>query len=61
MHHGSMFNTPDTSAVLARLGTLMTDGDFGAVVARRYSLDNLAEAHRAVMADSYLGKLVVTF
>jgi NADPH2:quinone reductase len=59
VHHVSMFNTPDTSAVLESLATLMADGEIGAVVARRYSLDSVAEAHRAVMEDSYLGKLVV--
>jgi NADPH2:quinone reductase len=60
MHHVSMFNTPDTGAVLARLGTLMAEGTLSAVVAREYSLEAVAEAHRAVVADSYLGKLVVT-
>jgi NADPH2:quinone reductase len=59
MHHVSMFNTPDTSGVLADLAGLMADRDFGAVVARRYSLDDVTEAHRAVLEDSYLGKLVV--
>ncbi|MFC7134957.1 MULTISPECIES: NADPH:quinone reductase [Salinibaculum] len=58
-HHVSMFNTPDVGAVLDSLATLMADGDLAAVVARRYSLDNVDEAHRAVVEDSYLGKLVV--
>jgi NADPH2:quinone reductase len=60
VHHVSMFNTPDIGAVLERLGRLVADGELTAVVARRYGLDEVPEAHRAVMADSYLGKLVVT-
>jgi NADPH2:quinone reductase len=59
MHHVSMFNTPDMAAVLERLATLLADGEVGAVVARRYALDDVAEAHRAVAEDSFLGKLVV--
>jgi NADPH2:quinone reductase len=59
MHHVSMFNTPDTSAVLGRLGSLLANGDVGAVVARRYALDGVADAHRAIADDSFLGKLVV--
>ncbi len=59
VHHVSMFNTPDVSAVLTDLATLMADDALTAVVARRYDLDGVADAHRAVLADSYLGKLVV--
>jgi len=59
VHHVSMFNTPDIGAVLADLASLVADGDLQAVVARRYDLDDVAEAHRAVLEDSYLGKLVV--
>ena len=59
VHHVSMFNTPDIGAVLSNLAGLMADGELTGVVARRYSLDDVAEAHRAVLADSYLGKLVV--
>ena len=60
LHHVSMFNTPDVAGVLGRLTTLVADDEVTAAVAREYSLDDVAEAHRAVMADSYLGKLVVT-
>ncbi|MHB9286332.1 NADPH:quinone reductase [Halobacteriales archaeon Cl-PHB] len=60
VHHTSMFNTPDTAAVLERLGTLLADGGIEPVVARRYDLDGVREAHRAVIEDSFLGKLVVT-
>ena len=59
VHHVSMFNTPDIGAVCARLATLMADDDVAGIVARRYSLDDVADAHRAVLEDSYLGKLVV--
>ena len=59
VHHVSMFNTPDLSAVLERLATLLEDDELTAVVAREYGLDDVDEAHRSVMEDSYLGKLVV--
>jgi len=59
VRHVSMFNTPDFSAVLGRLAGLMTDGDLTAAVARTYDLDEVAESHRAVLEDSFFGKLVV--
>jgi NADPH2:quinone reductase len=59
VHHVSMYNTSDIGAVLARLAPLLADGELTAVVAREYGLDEVAEAHRAVLEDSYLGKLVV--
>lgn len=58
-HHVSMFNTPDIGAVLDRLGSLAERGDVSPEIARRYGLDEVGEAHRAVLEDSYLGKLVV--
>ncbi|WP_247009367.1 NADPH:quinone reductase [Halorientalis litorea] len=60
VHHVSMFNTPDVGGVLARLASLAADGDVAAEVARTYDLSDVAEAHRAVLEDSYFGKLVVT-
>jgi len=57
--HVSMFNTPDMGGVLARLGRLVADGELTAVVAREYDLSGVGEAQRAVMEDSFLGKLVV--
>ncbi|WP_340101665.1 NADPH:quinone reductase [Salinibaculum salinum] len=60
VHHVSMFNTPDIGAVLSNLATLLGNGDLSGIVARRYALDDVGEAHRAVLEDSYLGKLVVT-
>ena len=59
VHHVSVFNTPDIGAVLSRLATLLADGDLTGVVARRYPLADVADAHRAVMDESYFGKLVV--
>ncbi|MFB6113647.1 MAG: NADPH:quinone reductase [Halodesulfurarchaeum sp.] len=56
----SMFNTPDMGAVLSRLATLMADGRIVPDVARTYDLEDAAEAQRAVMADSFFGKLVVS-
>ncbi|AKU08482.1 NADPH:quinone reductase [Haloferax gibbonsii] len=56
----SMFNTPDLSAPLRELAGQMGAGEFEIDVARTYDLDEAAEAHRAVMEDSFLGKLVIT-
>lgn len=55
----SMFNTPDFARVLGRLAGLMVDGDLAPEIARRYDLDEVAEAQRAVMEDRFVGKLVV--
>ncbi|MDZ7746387.1 MAG: NADPH:quinone reductase [Halobacteriales archaeon] len=55
----SMFNTPDTSAVLSRLAGMVARGDIEPVVAREYALDDIADAHRDVLSDSVLGKFVV--
>ncbi|MFD1588975.1 NADPH:quinone reductase [Halorientalis brevis] len=59
VEHVSMFNTPDMGAVLDRLAVLMADGNLDAEIAHTYDLDGIAEAHRAVLEDSYFGKLVV--
>ncbi|AFK20157.2 NADPH:quinone reductase [Haloferax mediterranei ATCC 33500] len=56
----SMFNTPELAVPLRELAGLMETGDFEIEVARTYDLDEAAEAHRAVMEDSFLGKLVIT-
>ncbi|MFC7202316.1 NADPH:quinone reductase [Haloferax namakaokahaiae] len=56
----SMFNTPDLSAPLRELAGQMGAGEFEIDVARTYDLDEAGEAHRAVMEDSFLGKLVIT-
>ncbi|MFC7255665.1 NADPH:quinone reductase [Haloplanus litoreus] len=56
----SMFNTPELSAPLGRVARLMGTGDLEIEVARTDDLAEVADAHRDVMADSFLGKLVVT-
>jgi len=55
----SMFNTPDLRVPLRGVAHLMSTGDLSIELARRYGLDEAAEAQRAVMADSFLGKLVI--
>ena len=59
VHHVSMFNTPDISAILDRLARLLERGDVRPVVAERYALADVADAHRDVMGESFFGKLVV--
>ena len=55
----SMFNTPRFAPVLEELAALLETGDLDPVVARRYDLAEAADAQRAVLEDSFLGKLVV--
>ncbi|QLG27614.1 NADPH:quinone reductase [Halorarum halophilum] len=55
----SMFNTPRLADPLADLATLWSDGNLEIDVARSYDLEEAGEAQRAVMEDSFLGKLVV--
>jgi NADPH:quinone reductase-like Zn-dependent oxidoreductase len=56
----SMFNTPRLADPLERVAYLMETGDLEIDVARTYDLEEAADAQRDVMADSFLGKLVVT-
>jgi NADPH:quinone reductase-like Zn-dependent oxidoreductase len=55
----SMFNTPDFRVPLARLAHLMSADDLTIDVAREYGLDEADEAQRAVLEESFLGKLVL--
>jgi NADPH:quinone reductase-like Zn-dependent oxidoreductase len=55
----SMFNTPSLARVLDRVARMLAAGDLRVDVAHEYDLDGVAEAHRAVMDESFLGKLVV--
>jgi len=55
----SMFNTPDLRVPLRGVGHLMNTGALSIEIARSYGLDEADEAQRAVMEDSFLGKLVV--
>jgi NADPH:quinone reductase-like Zn-dependent oxidoreductase len=56
----SMFNTPVLADPLGRVAHLLGDGRLDIEVARTYDLAEVAAAHEDVMADSFLGKLVVT-
>ena len=56
----SMFNTPDLREPLDNVGKLLASGELNITVARQYDLDEAAEAQRAVLEDSFLGKLVIT-
>lgn len=55
----SMFNTPSLARVLGRVGTMLASDDMSVEIAHSYDLEGVSEAHRAVMAESFLGKLVV--
>jgi len=55
----SMFNTPDLRVPLRGVAHLMGAGRLSIEVARSYDLGEAAEAQRAVMEDSFLGKLVI--
>jgi NADPH:quinone reductase-like Zn-dependent oxidoreductase len=55
----SMYNTPDKSAVLARLATLADRGAMTPTIHRRYDLADAADAQRDVLEESFLGKLVL--
>ncbi|WP_248896639.1 NADPH:quinone reductase [Haloplanus halobius] len=56
----SMFNTPALARPLERVAHLLGEGDIEIAVDRTYDLDEVADAHRDVMEESFLGKLVVT-
>ncbi len=55
----SMFNTPDISAVLERLARLVADGEVAPEIVRTYSLDEVGDAQRDVLEESFLGKFIV--
>jgi NADPH:quinone reductase and related Zn-dependent oxidoreductases len=55
----SMFNTPDLRVPLRGVAHLMGAGRLSVEVAHTYDLGGAAEAQRAVMEDSFLGKVVV--
>ncbi|MFD1562332.1 NADPH:quinone reductase [Haloarchaeobius amylolyticus] len=55
----SMFNTPDLRVPLRGVAHLMNTGALSIDVARTYDLEEAADAQRAVMNESFLGKLVV--
>ncbi|WP_459194296.1 NADPH:quinone reductase [Halosimplex sp. J119] len=55
----SMFNTPDLRVPLRGVAHLMERDALSIELARTYDLDEAGEAQRAVMEDSFLGKLVI--
>lgn len=55
----SLFNAPDLRLVLGRVGRLLAVGTISIKVARRYGLEEVAESQRAVLEESFLGKLIV--
>jgi len=55
----TMFSAPDVGGALDRLATLAEDGRVVPEIARTYSLEEAAEAQRAVLRDSFRGKLVI--
>jgi len=56
----SLFNAADLGALLDGVADLAARGEVEPVVHETYDLDEAAEAQRAVMEDSFLGKLVLT-
>ena len=55
----SMFNMPDLRVGLAGVADLMARDRLSIECARSYDLDEAGEAQRAVMEDSFFGKLVI--
>jgi NADPH2:quinone reductase len=55
----AMSNEPDLGAVLAEVGQLMADDRLEIHIARRYDLEEAAAAQRAVIEDSFQGKLII--
>lgn len=55
----AMSNEPDLGGVLAEIGQLLADGRLDINIARRYELEEAATAQRAVMEDSFHGKIVM--
>lgn len=55
----SMFNCRDYPDRLDALSRLCAEGEVSPVIARRYDLERASEAQRAVLEDSFLGKIVL--
>ena len=54
-----LFNAPDLRGILDGVAHLLATGNLEIDIARSYGLDDAAEAQRAVMEDSFFGKLVI--
>jgi NADPH:quinone reductase-like Zn-dependent oxidoreductase len=50
---------PDIAPILSRLGRLVADGRLDVAIDRTLPLSEAAEAHRAVLEESIVGKIVV--
>ena len=55
----TMFNTPDFRIPLRKVAYLLGAGDLEVSIAETYGLEDAADAHRDVLGESFLGKLVV--
>ncbi|MFC6989260.1 zinc-binding dehydrogenase [Haloplanus sp. GCM10025708] len=53
-------DAPDIGPILARLGRLVAEDRLEVVIDRTYPLEDAAAAHRAVVEESFLGKIVLT-
>lgn len=53
-------DVPNIGPRLGRLGRLLSEGRLEVLVDRTYALEEAAEAHRAVLEESIVGKIVVT-
>ncbi len=53
------FNTPDFRVLLRKVAYLMSEGDLEVSIAETYGLEDAADAHRDVLEESFLGKLVI--
>jgi NADPH:quinone reductase-like Zn-dependent oxidoreductase len=56
----SRSDTPRLSGPLSSVVGLLARGALDPRIHRRYELDEAAEMHRVILADSFIGKLVVT-
>jgi NADPH:quinone reductase-like Zn-dependent oxidoreductase len=56
----SMFNTPDLSAALGSVASMMAAGDLVIEVAHAFDLEDAGAAQETVMSESFLGKVVIT-
>lgn len=53
-------DAPNIGPILDRLGRLMAEDRLEVVIDRTYPLEDAAEAHQAVIEESFLGKIVLT-
>lgn len=59
LHHFAMPQMPTYAPSLKRIGALAGSGRISPVIERTYGLDEVDQAHRDVVGESFLGKLVV--